>query len=306
MQVRRKLFPYPVLNNQRIMSNYSEYIFEFNYEEDENEKEYILRKVKIETNSKYIQKLLGEGKIGLVFIVECSNTIKRHSYEIDINSTKEIRLSKSDYSGKVVVSAFAYAKENLVIVSDEFDEDYKDIEFEIDKYDILAANDGFSIKFIHEEDEDNVANSIFSIIIDRSEEEGPYRVDYAHGKKIEISLNEKDYGNYKIIYADSMYKEVFFNTLLIPALIEALNGCMNLCLNDSSVDDVEDIEDNYPWFRSIINAYKKLKGQDLTKEEFMEQTPLYWAQTLLGKPLGSALENLVKKANGIDGGEENE
>ena len=45
---------------------------------------------------------------------------------------------------------------------------------------------------------------------------------------------------------------------------------------------------------------------DLSIQDFKNYSPVFLAQELLGKPLGSALKNLVNETNKIEGGSENE
>ena len=92
--------------------------------------------------------------------------------------------------------------------------------------------------------------------------------------------------------------------LLIPSLIEGLSLCKQV-LNDES-KDLEDVGNQYLWFRSIQTAYKRLNGIDLTTEDFSKMSPVTLAQDLLGKPIGESLSKLVNETNKIDlGGTEN-
>ena len=250
-----------------------------------------------------MQHLYNEGKIDIVLIIECSDTVYRKSFQISTIG-KDIVLLKVDFTEKVDISMFAYAKENFKMISDEFDEDYRDVEFDIEKYDIIGADDGFNIRFKHEKSEDNLVQSIFSIVPNESIEEGAYVVECDIGRKIAINLSITDYNNYKIIYTVPTYKEVFFNMILVPALIEGLSLCKSILEDESK--DMDDVGNQYPWFRSIQSAYLKLKGIELSIQEFKNCSPVFLAQELLGKPLGSALKNLVNETNKIEGGNENE
>lgn len=300
MQVKGKLFPYPVINHDKNLSNYKDLDFAINYEILENDVAYILKNCHLETNSNLINLLLEEGKIGISLIIECSDTVYRKSFTLT-KEKRDIELVKTDFMGKVDISMFAFAKTDFCMNSKEFEEDYQNINFEIEKYDIIGANDGFYVRFKHEEFEDTLVQSIFSIISSRDLEEGAYLVECSIGRKIAITLSEEDYNNYKIIYTVPAYKEVFFNMILIPSLIEGLSLCK--CVIEDESKDFEDIETQYPWFHSIERSYKKLKGVELSMADLRNLSPVLLAQELLGKPLGSALKNLVLETNRIDEGE---
>ena len=306
MQVKAKIFPYPIINNNKAFSNYNDKNFQIVFDEPpaEDEKSYILKNCRFESDSTLINRLYSEGKLGIVLIVECSNTVYRKSFEVS-KTGKDLILLKVDFTEKVDISMFAYAKESFTIQSDEFEEDYKGIDFEIEKYDIVGANDGFNVRFRHEESEDNLVQSIFSIIKSDTVELGAYLVECDIGRKITITLSLEDYKNYKIIYTVPAYKEVFFNMILVPSLIEGLSLCRAVLEDESK--DMDDIGNQYPWFRSIESAYKKLKGIDLQAQDFKSTSPVRLAQELLGKPLGQALKSLVDETNKpSEGGDDNE
>lgn len=292
MQVKDKIFPYPILNHNKSISNFGEADFVFSFTPEETERYYILKNAKFETECKLINDLFDEGKIKICCVVECSYTVFRKTFELT-KEPHDIKLSKADFLEKTYFSMFATAKENFVLKTDNVDEDYADIEFEIEKYDILAANDGFYTTFIHQEEADNMAHSIFSIVTSHDMEAGEsYIVECDTGKKITITMSDDEYKNYKVIYTVPTYMEVFFNMLLVPALVEGLSLCKNHLDGDPSAD-LDDVGNKFLWFRSIVNGYKRIYGTDLTVDEFKKISPVKLAQDLLGKPLGSSLKKLV-------------
>jgi hypothetical protein len=266
------------------------------YEPSETETAYILKNTHFFTNSETINKLYEEGKIDISVVIECSDTVYRRAFELS-KDPKNITLSKVDFSEKVEISMFATAKQPFKYFSDESEEDYKDLMFDIEQYDILGIFDGFNVRFKHEEAEDNLVQSIFAINIDHELDDGKFIVECNIGRKISITLSENDYKNYKVIYTVPTYKEVFFNMLLVPSLIEGLSLCKTV-LNDES-KDLDDVGNQYMWFRSIQSAYKRLKGYEMTQEVFESLSPVDLAQDLLGKPLGESLTKLVNETNKI-------
>lgn len=304
MQVKNKIFPYPVLNNNKLYSNFPDAFFEINFEKEEDEFAFILKDIQFSTNSKEINNLFENNKIIIKLVVECSDTVYRKAFNVG-KEPKNIRLLKNDFTEKVDISMFAVANENFKISSNEFEEDYRDIEFEIEKYDILCANDGFNVRFKHDESENNLVKSIFSIIPSDNNNDGTFEVDCEIGKKITISMSVADFGNMNIVNTVPTYREVVFNMLLVPALIEGLTLCMNTV--QEGTEDLEDVGNKYVWFRSILMSYKRLYGKDMTIDEFRNTSPVLLAQQLLGKPLGEALNKLVVETyKGPDGGDNNE
>ena len=299
MQVKNKLFPYPVINHNKAFSNFADKDFIFVFDGVEDEYSYTLKNARFETDSTLINSLFDEGKVGVSVIVECSDTVYRKSFSLS-KIGNDIILPKINFSEKVDVSIFAYANEDIVLDSDEVDEDYQGIKFEIEKYDILGANDGFHVRFKHEEMEENLVQSIFSVGINHDLEDGMYTVECNIGRKIAITMSDNDYKNYKIIYTVPTYKEVFFNMLLVPSLIEGLSLCRIALENETK--DLDDVGNQYLWFRAIQSAYKKLKGVDFTQDDFKKMSSVSLAQELLGKPLGESLKKLVTETNKTDDG----
>lgn len=290
MQIRNKLFPYPVLNQNSVFSNYLNCNFELVFEDESNEDFLILRNVGFKTNSLTINKLIEEDKIAIALIFECVDVIMRKCFDIT-KSNIDIKFSNQELSGKVELSLFAYAKTDFIYIPKEVDDDYLNIEFQIDKYDIIAANDGVSRNILHKDAEENLVKSIFSIQSLSSVEEGTFEVQYENSKKILISMSEYDYSNYKIVYSRPVFKEVFFNMILIPALTQALTQCFNEVKNNGT--DIDDILVTYQWFSSIQKQYKRLKGVELTNEVILSiQQPISLSQEILGNPMKAALENL--------------
>ena len=306
MQVKNRIFPYPVLNHNRNLSNYLDLNFDLEYEESIEEDYYILKNAHFYTDSKIVNDLYNAKKIDVVCVIECSYTIIRRAYKLDRDKSIDIKLAKNDFRDKVYISMFACANDDFEIESNEFDDDYSGIKHKIEKYDIVAANDGYYVYFKHQDLEENFAKSIFSIIIDHNIKDGTYNVDYSSNNKIVISLSDNDYQNYKTIYAVPNYKEVFFNMLLIPTLTEALTKCMAI-IDGNDYLDIDEVSNRYLWFNSITDAYFRLNGTELTKEEFVKMSPVTFAQHLLGKPLGASLINLIDEMNKIQtGGYSNE
>lgn len=306
MQVKKKIFPYPIINHNLSLSNFGEKTFVLAFEQEQDEYSFILKNARFETDSEFINSLYDTGKVFVFCVIECSDTVYRKKCKLD-REGQDIILPKVDFTERVDISMFAVAALDFIYQSNEFEDEYNGVEVEIEKNDIIGANDGFKLIFNHEEDEDSFAHSIFSIITSHDMPDGAYTVECSTGRKIVITMSDFDFKNYKTIYAVPLYKEVFFNMILIPALVEGLSLCQ-LYLKELEGRDFDDVSSQYIWFRSIVTSYKRLKGEDLNEDDFKKTSMSYLAQELLGKPLGGALLKLVKETNSVinTGGNEDE
>lgn len=289
MQIAKKIFPYPIINRESQYSTYNGSSFSLELEEIDSEKIFYLKKVRYITNSELLNKLIKESKVEVALIIECSETIFRKKVLLNEEGI-DIPLCKSDFSGKVVYSMYAYTTQNIVLESsDEFLEEYQGIDYDLEKYSIVAADDGRTLYMNHEDAEENVVKSIFSVIPSFDKNDNVFYVDYETGKKIIITLSENDFNNYNEMFNIDTYKELFFSVLLIPSLTEALTRCKML------VDEyeLEEVEQTYKWFKSIVVAYEKQIGKEFTVEEFRDFSPVVLAQQLLGKPLSESLKTIL-------------
>ena len=112
MQVKGKIFPYPVINHNKNFSNFAEHDFKIVFETSEDSNAYVLKNCYFETESNLINNLYKEGKIEILLIIECSDTVYRKSFVIT-KSKQDFKLQKVDFTEKVDISMFAYAKEKL-------------------------------------------------------------------------------------------------------------------------------------------------------------------------------------------------
>ena len=51
MQVKNRIFPYPVLNNNAFISNYKDIKFELHYDEYNDNEYYVLKNIRFSTNN---------------------------------------------------------------------------------------------------------------------------------------------------------------------------------------------------------------------------------------------------------------
>ena len=215
MRIRNNLFPYPVLNAKTNISSFVNSLFKFDYEEYQDNEYYYLNNIRIELNDEELLKLIEAGKAEAKIVVECSRTIYRKAFSVKLNSTS-IKIPISDLRGPVEISCFIYAKENISnYYSNNFNKIYGDYKFDIDKFDILAVDDGYNTKIDFDEQKDNKVSSIFVVV--SSGDPNATSMDFdVKRKNIKITLPNKEYGFYTNMKNDTNYQNVFFAIISIP------------------------------------------------------------------------------------------
>lgn len=280
MHVGNRLFPYPVLNKDPELSDYNPdafFSFEFETEDDcpiiENDN-LVLKNARLIINCPTLEALINANKAKASLVVECSPTIYRKSFSI-ASEGADIVIPTANFSGPVSVSCFLYACEKVTLpASPDFLPIYEGLSFEIDRYDMLAVDDGFSFRVDLDEDEDNKVASIFSIVqVESKENLMRYQ---SIERSIIIKLPYTYYASYDNIKMHADFNNIAFAILAIPVLASCLNE-----LKNDKYEDIQDIIDVKQWFKAVAAAYEKQMGVTLDIETFNNINALELAQIVL-------------------------
>lgn len=195
------------------------------------------------------------------------------------------------------------ATEDIVAyTNDNFIEEYDDYTFDIEKYDILAIDDGFKFRIDIDSEEDNKLTSIFTIV---KEDLNDQHMHYENGSnKIRIYLSPDYYDSYNSMKNSSNLNNIVFAILLIPTLAACLSE-IKTSIDD--VDDIEDIIEQKKWFKSVCLSFEKAKCSKLPLEDFREWNSLELAQLVLNNSTCNGLNDFSNMLfNGMEGGAEDE
>lgn len=294
MRVGNKLFPYPVLNNSKIITGYKNSEFELLFDIKENKEVLLLENVRVNIHNDEIVNLINNGKIKSVLIIECSSTIFRETRDIGAEPTT-IEINKSNLSSKVEISAFIYANEDITLYSDDFLDDYEGFSFDIKKHDLIAIDDGSTLKIDNVMQDDKKVSSIFSVI----KSENAERMEiYSKDSKIEIHLPIDEYDAYNSLKSVENYQNKFFAILTVPALIYSLMEIVK------DYDDLDTAIMDHSWLKSISKAYQEKYGKELTLEYLREDKVIVdLSQSLMNDPVISSIDDIVSEAFMKDDGE---
>lgn len=295
MRIGNRLFPYPVLNREHIANHFINSSFRLDLTIHKEQGYFILKDICYVTNNENLLRLVYENKVSVLCIVECSQTVYRQSFEIsDVPQT--IRIPIFDLKDNVVISSYAYAKENINNYYDgDFLEEYQGVSFDIEKYDILASDDGFTDKVVYEENQDAKVSSIFLVVKDLDSNSKAMKVEMKSNKII-LTLPPDQFTMYDRMKLISHFQNVYFSIMLVPALAQIFESLKK--------DSIEEIRYEYDWFLSIEKAYEKVFGFALSQSDFQSADSLILAQELLGSPSTKAIETIyrfaVKNGGGYD------
>ena len=290
MHIGNRIFPYPVLNRNEALSDYVETsTFKLEFDVDENGAPIVQNGDVIFKNLHYtitdaaLIALLEQGKIKGAFIVECSASVYRSRF--DINSTPcDLKISAHEINGNVVASCYLYATEDIAnFQSSGFIPEYAGYSFDIDKFDILAVDDGFKFKIELDPTEDDKVASIFTVV-KKEDDSDIMSYDY-DDKKIIVRLPAAYYDCYDNIKTKKECNNIAFAMIAIPSLA----GCLeDVC---SRYYTLEEILDDQSWFNAICISYKRRTGNALTFEDFESMSKLELAQMVLNSASCNALKD---------------
>lgn len=291
MHIGNRIFPYPVLNRNEALSDYipeSSFMVKFDVDDDGapivQNGEVVFKNLHYTLTDASLAALIEQGKLKGAFVVECSASVYRCRF--DISSTPyDLHVSAHEINGNVVVSCYLYATEDISdFRSTGFIPEYSSYTFDIDKFDILAVDDGFKFKIDLDPSEDDKVASIFTVV---KKEDGGDIISYDYNdKKIIIYLPASFYSDYDNIKTKKECQNIAFSILAIPAL-----ACIMEEMLSREYESIEDILDFHSWFKAICISYKRRTGAELTFEEFQSKNKLELAQLVLNSAFCNALKD---------------
>ena len=299
MRIGKRLFPYPILNSERLYSQYKKSIFSLQFDEkiSDDGQWYILENIHCKLDNQTLIDLINSGLAEIICIIECPTTMYRKKHVIHLKPI-DIKISLFDIYNKVNISAFIVAKEDINnFHSEDFLDDYENILFTIEKHDILAADDGYINNIDFYDKDDDKKSSIFIIIKDKNITDGTMQVDY-DSEKLTISLPEEQWNIYNQMKRIKKYESLFFSILAIPALEYSLS-----CLQNTNTP-VSTLLIEYSWFNSFASAYQKIHNKELTDDIFNKMDSNLESQIILGSPVANAVNEIFGFTIGGNNGDD--
>lgn len=291
MDIRYRLYPYPVLSET--LDDYKKNCI-FNVDiQLVKDASGIRIDISAILTSKDLAEMIKNGEAAYVYHVECPQTSFRHAYMTDKPSLS-IPVSSKNVRGKYQICSVIVAKKDLVNwQSEDFNEDFDGMKFDIDAGSILAV--GPKAFGVVEADVDDLAKipSMFCIMPNKKIKE--MQVD-EYDPKISIILPYDDYALFEQLNETPRLQPILYSMTIIPALIHTFELIKSIAREDPG--KLEDLAE-YSWYRSLKkNVLKKLNidFDDSTQIENLNSVTA--AQQLLEFPISAALHEMSNSDNG--------
>lgn len=284
MQIRNRLFSYPVYSSAVDDYKVNGFIFDYSVESDGNT---LFIQYSIKITNKHILKQIEEQKIKVSAFVECTKTAYRQLFVLE-NMEGKIEISSAKLSDKVDMCCLLVANMDYIIDSTSgLSPDYANASFSIKKGFIVGYDDSYPFIVDKDKEDDFKASSIISVV-KKIDLKDYMDVDLDNDNKIRIQLNDQMYQNF-IQLQGQMNLPVVHSMIVLPTLVYVIDQI-------KIISSRETYEDKY-WYRCIAKQLDILR-MGIDSSAFDTKSSLVIAQELLKCPVENALANLTVNEEG--------
>jgi len=293
MDIRSKLYPYPVLSQDT--DDYEESSFH-TVIAPERDGYYLRIGCRSELVNDELVAMLADGKVKFAYHLECAQT----GYRVAI-LTKELEtvhlISENEISGRLQICSFIVACEDLpAYVNSSFHPDYRGFQFSIEAGCVMAVGNQVNIEIEQERRDLAHTPSVFSIIKSDDELAQGMMVEMTR-KKIVIKLPEREFYNYKSLSNAVIVRPVLNALVIVPALAYVL---AEVARRDATERYIYHSES---WYIAIKKALAQRFACDIDSDQLADKNIIELAQKLVDVPISGALNVL---ADGYGSGNEEE
>ena len=280
MEIRNRLFPYPVLCDETDDYEEEELNVTSSTREGINDINVL---VSFNLQNQEMLDLIRMGYAEYVLHLECSSTSFRKVIRSDVSEIA-YSIPKSRVNVEVTVLALVVAKRRIEnFISDSLNEDYEGESITFEKASILAYKNLPRI-YVYKNYEELAGNeSLFSIIkvgLPDDEEVKPLTFNL-NGDRIKIMVDPKTYAAYIHFQQKS---SIAMSMLVMPALLYMID----------ELKESFDSFSNYMWFVKMKQFYKA-QGKDFRDDViFSDRNIVEIAQEMLKSPIGKAYRDLLE------------
>ena len=289
MEIRNRLFPYPVLSEET--DDYVQGLFsvEVNVTQGINDISFIFS---IDLDNSGIQKLINHGDAYFAIHIECSKTAYR---KLLTSSQKTItfHVSSTRINGDIALVGMVIAKKDVPYYKNEaLNIDYDNADIFIPRAGIIAYQNMPKIRVTKNYEELKSSESFFSIVKRAKDNNDMHPIEFElTQEKIRIVVDENVYGAYIRYSMDDNSRNLLWSLLLMPAVIYMLER-----LRTDGIDAYEEME----WYQKISSSYNAqgIDFEDTIQNKNIPITDI--AQEMLRLPIGKTFDSMKNMSGGDD------
>lgn len=275
MDIKHKLYPHPVLNNET--DDYKSSSFSCEVTQLKRPNEFFLTAT-FELNNPELEKMIQANEAEFVLHVECPRSSLRRIYQSS-DPVVTFTLEDNKLIDKVSICPFLLAKKDLTgFTNTDFNDDYNQTSFSCDKGAILAVGSQVTFSVSKEKNDLATTPSIFKIY-HKLNHKDHFAVVELEDNDIKIGLNREDFLQYQA--QCRKHTNVVNSFLIFPALIYALEYIRK---------DLAESED-LKWVQALTHAMKN-NGLTLNQELLDSKPSMELAQILMQSPITAAFTQI--------------
>lgn len=279
MQIRNRLFSYPVYTSG--VDDYKNNDFKFEYYIDDSD-DILKLHYTTKISNQFILNEIEKQNLKLTVLLECARTAFRRLYVLQkIDGTLEI--PSQFVSSKVELCCLLLANKDFVVDNKSgINADYSYTKFIIKKGYIVGYDNTYPFIVDKEKDELFKTSSIISVV-KKMDLENFMDIDLNNDNKIKIQLGPEMY-QYFVQLQGQDKLPVVHSMIVLPALVYVIEQIKNVNYRETYED--------YYWYR-CIDRQLELLGIAIDSPVFQNKSSLNIAQELLKFPVKKALINLT-------------
>lgn len=278
MQLRNKIYPYPVITeggdyykNSTFTSSVSQALEGYD----------IKVSISVNLNDEKLSSMVSNGDLLYVHHFECPQTCYRRIVKTRDDNV-DVLLKDSEVNGIVQICSFVVAAKDIEkYTNDSFSQDYMGWKFNIDKGCIMAIGKQYDLRVNKQRDDLANTSSIFSIVKNLDPLADSMTISLSQ-QKIVITLPEITFSQYTSVQNYIDVQPVMHSMLIIPALMYVFSELKN---SGNQLYEYEDLR----WFRGLRKACEAI-GITISEESVKTLDAVKTAQLLLNNPITKAIE----------------
>jgi hypothetical protein len=295
MELKNRIFPYPIYNSIDKENDYSSKPFEVSISMEKDIKNGLLKlSISWMVYEKALENEIFEGRVAFALHIECPSTtfyLLKKTTEKDFSL--EIKLNDLNQSVQVVSMLIA-TKTVQNFSSPNLEGLFKNQTFYFEEGNILGIGDSYKINIKKDEDKVKQIKSLFEI---NFHSEDNKRISYSiatDSNKIHIFIPRKDYEFYESASQNPSLKSTLDSLFIVPVLHDLL----------SRIKLEERIDFEETWVDSIVKAYQRVSSTEITDENRRDINPLIASQVIYNDSLINSFEYVLKVGQERQNGDE--
>ena len=295
MELKNRIFPYPIYNSIDEENDYSSKPFEVSVNMEKDIKNGLLKlRTSWKVHEKSLESEILEGRIAFALHIECPSTT---FYLLKKTTEKEFSLEIKliDLNQSVqVVSMLIATKPIENFSSSNLEGLFKNQTFFFEEGNILGIGDSYKIIIKKDEDKIKQIKSLFEINFHSEDNKKiSYRIS-TDSSKIHILIPRKDYEYYDSASQNPSLKSTLDSLFIVPVLHDLISRI--------KLEEVIDYEET--WVDSIIKAYQRVSSTEITDENRRDIDPLVASQAIYNDSLINSFEYVLKVGQERQNGDE--